>query len=110
MAETRSHYRAKKKAAGRYGKTEVPLSGGRRLDALSRNGRRATEVERSGSSMRLEAAARRLRASGARQKVLQVPQKDMSAATRAMRSTGATGTVKNMGGTKQQRVRRPSKR
>lgn len=110
MAETRSHYRAKKRAAGRYGKTEVRLPGGRRLDALSRGGKRATEVERSGSPTRLDAAARRLKASGARQKVLQVPQKDMPAATRAMRRAGATGTVKNMGGTKRQRVRRPSKR
>ena len=110
MTESRSHYRAKRKAAGRYGKTEARLKGGRRLDALSRGGKRATEVERSGSSGRLEQAARRLRVSGARQKVLQVPQKDMPAAIRAMRKTGTSGTVKNMGGTKRQRVRRPSKR
>ena len=110
MAESRSHYRAKRKAAGRYGKTEAQLGGGRRLDALSRGGRRATEVERNGSSSRLDKAAGRLRASGARQKVLQVPQKDMPAAASAMRRAGTTGTVKNMGGTKRQRVRRPSKR
>ena len=110
MTESRSHYRAKRKAAGRYGKTEARLKGGRRLDALSRGGKRATEVERSGSSKRLEHAARRLRASGARQKVLQVPQKDMPAAARAMRRTGTTGTVKNMSSTKRQRVRHPSKR
>ena len=107
MAESRSHYRAKKRAAGRHGKTEVRLRGGRRLDALTSGGKRATEVERSGSSRRLEAAARRLRSSGARQKVLQVPQWHMRAATKAMRKVGATGTVKNMGGTKRQRVRRP---
>ena len=109
MTETRSHYRAKKKAAGRHGKTEVRLAGGRRLDALTNGGRRATEVERGGSRRRLEEAARRLQASGARQKVLQVPQKDMPAAARAMRKVGTPGTVKKLGGTKRQRVRRPSK-
>ena len=109
MAETRSHYRARKRAAGRYGKTEVRLKRGRRLDALTSSGKRATEVERSGSHVRLEAAARRLKTSGARQRVLQVPQWHMRAAAKAMRRVGATGTVKNMGGTKRQRVRRPSK-
>ena len=53
------------------------MPGGKRLDARTQGGGRATEVERSGSSQGLEAAARRLKQSGAPQKVLQVPQKDM---------------------------------
>jgi len=104
MSETRSHRRAKKRAAGRGGRTEVRLKGGKRLDALTKRGRRATEVERSGSTAGLTAAAKRLKRSGAPQKVLQVPQKDMGAAVTAMRKAGVGGTVKNMGSTKHWRV------
>ena len=68
MSETPSHKRAKARAAGKQGRTEVPLSGGRRLDAASP--KRATEVERSGNLGSLKAAARRLNASGKPQKVV----------------------------------------
>ena len=61
MSETSSHKRAKSKAAGKTGRTEVPLKGNRRLDAASR--RKATEIERSGTMDGLERAARRLKAS-----------------------------------------------
>ncbi len=107
MPEKPSHRRAKSKAAGPGGRTEVPLPGGKRLDARTRGGGRATEVERSGSAQGLAAAARRLNQSGAPTKVLQVPQKDMDAAAAAMRNTGIGGTVKNMGGTKSRSVRPP---
>ncbi len=89
MAETDSHKKAKGHAAGRGGQTEVPLSRGRRLDAQTASGHRATEVERSGSPSKLEQAARRLRASDASQKVLQVPNHHMDQAAAAMRSDGA---------------------
>ena len=105
MSESSSHKKTKAKAAGRNGKTEVPLSGGRRLDALSSDGKRATEVERSGTSDGLKKAARRLRDSGAKQKVLQVPQKDMTSAAEAMKEAGVVGSVKNMTGTKRKSVR-----
>lgn len=108
MAEKSAHRRAKNKAAGNRGKTEVPLPGNQRLDALTQGGRRATEVERSGTSAGLAAAARRLKKSGAPHKVLQVPQKDMDAASKALRAVGIGGTVKNMTGTKRRSVR-PSK-
>jgi len=103
MAETTSHERAKNSAAGANGKTKVPLSGNRRLDALSTSGR-ATEVERSGSTSGLEAAAKRLRDAPAKQRVLQVPQQDMTAATEAMRRIGVHRTVKNMSGTKRRSI------
>ena len=103
MSETISHNKAKTKAAGRGGKTEVPLPGGGRLDALTSNGR-ATEVERSGDPTLLEKAAMRLKRSGARQHVLQVPHKDMRTAAVAMRKTGVSGSVKNMSGTKRRSV------
>jgi hypothetical protein len=103
MPETSSHKRAKGAAAGQSGKKEVPLSHGRRLDASTPT--KATEIERSGSMSNLEKAARRLRASGKPQKVLQVPQSDMGKAAEAMRNAGITGTVKNMTGTKRRSVR-----
>ena len=109
MPEKSTHRRAKNRAAGPGGRTEVPLRGKQRLDALTKGGGRATEVERSGSSAGLTAAAQRLKTSGAPQKVLQVPQKDMGSAVKAMRKAGISGTVKNMGGTKRWRVRRPGK-
>jgi hypothetical protein len=103
MTESAGHQRAKNQAAGKNGQTEVSLSGGRRLDALTQTGR-ATEIERSGTPAGLEAAARRLRDADASQRVLQVPQHDMDAATSAMRKVGVHGTVKNMVGTRRRPV------
>lgn len=105
MAESRSHKQAKRRAAGKSGKTEVKLPGGRRLDAATP--RRATEVERSGSSTGLVKAAQRLKASKRTQKVLVVPQNDMSKAVKAMKKAGVGGTVKNLGSTKRRSVRKP---
>ncbi len=103
MSESTSHRAAKRRAAG-GGRTEAKLPGNRRLDALTKGGGRATEVERSGDRKLLEKAARRLAASGAGQKVLQVPQKDIAEAAAAMRAAGVGGTVKNMSGSKKRRV------
>ena len=104
MSKSPSHKRAQSKAAGKGGKTEVKLRGGKRLDALTKSGKKATEVERSGTSAGLEKAAQRLKMKRSKQKVLQVPQKDMSKAVQAMKKKGAKGTVKNMSGTKRQSV------
>ena len=104
MTETTSHKKAKGRAAGKSGKKEVPLSRGKRLDALSSSGKTATEIERSGDMRSLKAAASRLKSSGASRKVLQVPQSDMSKARQAMRSKKVKGSVKNMTGTKTRSV------
>lgn len=104
MAESDSHRRAKSKAAGRAGQTEAPLRGNRRLDALTP--RKAIEIERSGTMAALEKAAKRLKDSGKPQKVLQVPQKDMAKAAKAIQNVGISGTVKNMGGTKRRSVKK----
>jgi len=104
MSETEAHKRAKRKAAGKSGQTEQPLSRGRRVDAATPH--KATEVERSGTTAGLEKAAQRLRDSGKSQKVLQVPQKDMPKAVDAMQKVGVGGTVKNMGDTKRRSVRK----
>jgi hypothetical protein len=107
MPESTSHKQAKRKAAGDSGETEKPLRRRRRLDAATSH--RATEIERSGDLAALKRAARRLRDSGKRQKVLQVPQQDMAKAVQAMRDVGISGTVKNMGGTKRRSVRKRKK-
>ena len=106
MAESQSHKRAKAKAAGKSGKTEKALPGNRRLDAAT--AKKATEVERSGTTEGLKKAAQRLKSSRKPQMVLQVPQKDMDAAVQAMKKVGIGGTVKNMGGTNSRSVRKPN--
>lgn len=102
MAESQSHKRAKAKAAGRKGKTEVSIKGNRRLDAVTKS--KATEIERSGNMQSLSKAARRLKASHKPQKILQVPQKDMPKAVKAMKKVKVKGTVKNISGTKRKSV------
>lgn len=102
MSESSSHKKAKSQAAGKKGQTEVPLPGKRRLDAAT--DKRATEVERSGNSEGLLKAAKRLKSSRKPQKVLQVPQKDMPQAAKAMKKAKVNGTVKNMAGTKRRSV------
>ena len=102
MAKSKSHKRAQSKAAGKSGKTEVPIRGGRKLDA--KRGNTATEVERSASAARLKQAAGRLKDSGCSRRVLQVPQNDMSAAAETMRDVGVKGSVNIMGGTKRRSV------
>ena len=104
MSKTQSHIRAQSKAAGREGKQEVSLSRNRRLDAVTKSGSRATEIERSGNSKLLEKAAQRLGDRRSSQKVLQVPQSDMGLAAAAMRKKEVHGTVKNMSGSKRRSV------
>ena len=87
----------------RHGPTEVKLSSGKQLDA--KRGKTATEVERSGSARALGRAAQRLRKSRAPNKVLQVPQTNMSKAAKAMSKKGVRGTVKNLSGTRRRSVR-----
>jgi hypothetical protein len=105
MSKSPSHKRAQAKAAGQGGKTEVKIKGtNKRLDAVTKSGKKATEVERSGTTAGLEKAAQRLKMRRSQQKVLQVPQQDMIKATAAMRKKGVKGTVKNMTGTKRRSV------
>jgi len=105
MSKSQSHKRAQSKAAGKKGSTEVKLRrSAKRLDAITKSGKKATEVERSGSVSGLKKAAQRLKMRRSKQKVLQVPQKDMPKAVQAMKDKGVKGTVKNMSGTKRRSV------
>lgn len=101
MSKSESHKKAQIKAAGPGGFTEYQLKNGGRLDALSANKKRATEIERCGN---FTEAAKRLKSSDANQKIMQVPQKDMARAAEAMKKAGINGTVKNMSGTKRKSV------
>ena len=105
MSESNIHKRAKRRAAGKSGRVEKPLPGNRRLDAATRN--RATEVELSGKFL---AAARRLKSSRLKQKVMVVRHHDMTDAAEAMRKVGVGGTVKNLSGTKRRSVPKPKRR
>ncbi len=102
MPEGQSHKRAKSKAAGKTGRTEVKISGGRRLDAATQ--RRAVEVETSGSIQRLGKAASRLKDSRRSQHVLVVPERDFPKARQAMKRVGVSGTLRNLTGTKRASV------
>ena len=107
MPEKPSHKRAKRKAAGKRGKTEVPLSRRRRLDAKRKVGRafRAEEIQRSGSRKAFLVAARRLRDSRSKTKILRTRQGNMDKAVEAMRKAGVRGQVQNMGGTRRKSVK-----
>ena len=106
MTEKTSHKRAKAEAAGKSGRKEVLIKGGRRMDAMTR--KKAAEIERGGSAQ-LEKAAQRLKASRKPQKVLTVPSESMSKARKAMRKVGVSGTVRNLAGTKRSYVPKASK-
>ena len=75
MSESRSH----KKGKGNAARTEVPIPGGRRLDAI--RGRSAIEVERGGTPQKIDQALSRLKTQINKNKILRVPQKDMDMAT-----------------------------
>ncbi|MBW1834527.1 MAG: hypothetical protein JRI62_07085 [Deltaproteobacteria bacterium] len=98
MSETQSHKRAKAKAPG---KTEVPISRGRRLDSATK--KTATEIER--NRQNITKAVSRLKDSGRPRKVLQVPQPLFKDAVSIMRKKSVRGTVKNLSGTKRTSVR-----
>jgi len=97
MAEKSTHKRMKTKMAGKTGKKEVAIKGGKRLDVMTRH--KAVEIERSKSTSSLKKAATRLEQSGKSQKLLVVPQTSMKSAREAMRAVGVSGTVSNISGT-----------
>ena len=107
MPEKPSHKRAKRKAAGRGGRTEVPLSRRRRLDAKKkvRGAYRAEEIQPTGSRKAFLDAARRLRDSRSKIKILRTRQENMDKAVEAMRKAKVKGQVQNMGGTKRKNVK-----
>ncbi len=102
MTESQSHKRAKNKAAGRNGRTEVPISKGRRLDA--KNGSRATEIERSGTSKGLSKAISRLKTQQNAKKELLVPNKDLDKAKKIAMKRGVNVLIQNLSKSKRRFV------
>jgi len=102
MAESQSHKRAKNKAAGRNGRTEIPISRGRRLDA--KNGHRATEIERSGSTRGISKALGRLKTQTNAKKELLVPNKDLDKAKNIAKKRGDNVLIQNISRTKRRFV------
>jgi len=101
MPEKSTHKSVKSQVAGKTGRKEVPLKGGRRLDVATKH--KAAEIERGGFP-RLVKAAERLRDSRRSQKVLIVPSTSMTKAREAMRKVGVSGTVRNLSGSKRSYV------
>jgi len=99
MPESRSHKRAK----GSAKKTEVPISGGRKLDA--KRGKFAIEVERSDSPQRIGKAISRLQSQKSSKKILRVPQTDMSKAVDIAKKRGAKLSVTNLSKTRRRTVK-----
>jgi hypothetical protein len=95
MPESRSH----KKGKGNAARTEVPIPGGRRLDAIQ--GKSAIEVERGGTPQKIDQALSRLKTQTNKNKILRVPQKDLEIATERVRKKGMNVTVTNLSKTKQ---------
>ncbi|KAF0173994.1 MAG: hypothetical protein IV086_06130 [Hyphomonadaceae bacterium] len=82
---------------------EPPLARRRRLDRQAKDGKRAVEVDRSGSVIHMERAAKRLGALNAADRVLRVPHWDMGKAIEAMQRAGVRGRVTNLGDSVQKR-------
>ena len=98
MPESRSHKRGK----GRAARKEVPISRGRRLDAI--RGRHAIEVERGGTPQKIRQALSRLKTQRNRNKILRVPQEDMNKAVRLARQKRMNVTVTNLSKTKRKKA------
>ena len=94
ITETRSH----KEGKGSAGRKEVPISGGRRLDAI--RGHYAVEVERSGTKAGINAALSRLRTQTNKAKILRVPQPDMHKALQLANQKDMNVAITNIAKTK----------
>lgn len=77
----------------------------RRLAQRAKDGKKALEVDRSGSAAHLERAAKRLKHVKAEDRILFVPHWDMAMAEAAMRRAGVTGAVSNLCGSQRKRVK-----
>ncbi len=98
MAESRSH----KKGKGSAAKTEIPISGNRRLDAI--RGNYAIEVERGGTPKKIDKALSRLKTQTNKRKILRVPQYDMNMALEQTQKKNMNVTITNMSKTKRKKV------
>ena len=94
MPESTSHRKGKGNAA----RTEVPIPGKRRLDAI--RGKSAIEVERGGTPQKIDQALARLKTQTSKNKILRVPQNDMKMAADRVEKKNMKITVTNLSKTK----------
>jgi hypothetical protein len=94
MPESRGH----KLGKGSAGRTEVPIPGGRRLDAI--RGYYVIEVERGGTPQKINHALSRLKTQANKKKILRVPQGDMDLAVQQVRKHKMHVIVTNLNKTK----------
>ncbi len=97
-----SHKRIKNESAGKNGRTEIPISRGRRFDA--KNGHRATEIERSGSSKGISSAISRLKTQKNAKKELLVPNRDLDKAKNIAEKKGVNVLIQNLSRSKRRFV------
>lgn len=84
---------------------EPALAKRRRLAERAKDGKKAEEVDRSGSVKHLERMAKRLKYAKAEDRILYVPHWDMEKAEIAMRKAGVNGAVSNLCGSQRKRVK-----
>lgn len=77
----------------------------RRLAGQAKDGKKAREIDRSGSVVHLERAAKRLKHVKAENRVLIVPHWDMDKAEEAMRRAGVSGSISNITGSHFRRIK-----
>lgn len=107
MSPSRKHERIKKKEAGKTGKLEHPVRG-KRIDVVKKG--QAIEVQTTVSSEGLLKAAKRLKSSGRRQRVLVVPTpKDVPKAAAALRKAKTGGTARTPDKRRKIHVRYPKR-
>ena len=84
---------------------EPPAARRRRIKQMkSKRGKRALEVDRSGSLKQLERAAKRLRRADADERVLSVQHWNLDKAIEAMKRAGVSGVVTNLCASEHRRV------
>ncbi len=94
MPESRGH----KEGKGTARRTEVPIPGRRRVDAI--RGHYVIEVERGGAPQKINQALSRLKTQGNKKKILRVPQSDMDLAVQQVREHKMHVIVTNLNKTK----------
>jgi hypothetical protein len=84
---------------------EPALAKRRRLAREAKDGKKAEQIDRTGSEKHLERMAKRLKHAKAEDRILYVPYWDMEIAERAMRKAGVNGAVSNLCGSQKKRVK-----
>lgn len=103
MVRSKRHGQLQRKLAGRKGKIEVPIRGGRRIDV--QKGRKVSEIERSGDPERIRQAIRRLHAKKTFKKELLVRDADLDKAKEIAQKEKGKLTIQNLSKTRRRFVR-----